>query len=126
MAEFAPVKLDDITNALKDALYVSVGLGVIAFQRAQVQRQELRKQIKEQLGDVRGTAGKVSKLVDERVQTVEERIEAVEARFEAIAEQIESRLPDQVGDAAKHARKAAKDARGQLIELVRANGDTTK
>lgn len=35
----------DIEKAAKDALYVSVGLGVIAFQKLQVQRQELRKNI---------------------------------------------------------------------------------
>jgi uncharacterized protein YjbJ (UPF0337 family) len=124
MAEFAPIKLDGVTNALKDALYVSVGLGVIAFQRAQVQRQELRKQLNAQLGDVRGTAGKVSKLVDDRVKTVEERVEAVEERFEALAEQLESRLPEQVGEVSKQARQAAKGARGQLRGLVRANGHT--
>jgi hypothetical protein len=38
---------DDVTKVLKDALYVSVGLGVIAFQKAQVQRQELNKSLRE-------------------------------------------------------------------------------
>jgi TolA-binding protein len=125
MAAFSPIKMDDITKVLKDTLYVSVGLGVIAFQRAQVQRQELRKQLESQLGDARGSVGKVTKLVDERVKTVEERLEAFEERFEALAEQLESRLPDQLGDAAKQARQAAKEARTQLRGLVHTNGTTT-
>lgn len=33
--------LDEVTNVMKDAAYVSVGLGVIAYQRLQVRRHEL-------------------------------------------------------------------------------------
>ncbi len=39
----------DATKVLKDALYVSVGLSVIAFQKAQVQRQELQKALEQRL-----------------------------------------------------------------------------
>ncbi len=41
----ARTPVDDITNVVKDAAYVSVGLGVLAFQRLQVRRQELHKEI---------------------------------------------------------------------------------
>ncbi len=41
--------VDDVSKALKDALYIGVGLGVIAFQKAQVQRQELQKVVEERL-----------------------------------------------------------------------------
>ena len=40
---------EDATKALKDALYVTVGLGVIAFQKAQVQRVELQKAVEQRL-----------------------------------------------------------------------------
>jgi predicted nucleic acid-binding Zn-ribbon protein len=39
----------DFNQALKDAAYVAVGLGVLGFQRAQVQRVELTKQIESQI-----------------------------------------------------------------------------
>ena len=55
----ARLQLDDVTNLAKDAAYVSVGLGVIAFQRIQVRRNELEKAI------------------GERVKLVEERLGAV-------------------------------------------------
>jgi hypothetical protein len=42
----------DLTKALTDAVYVTVGLGVIAFQRAQVRRQELRNRLQTQLAGV--------------------------------------------------------------------------
>ena len=59
----ARLQLDDVTNAAKEAAYVSVGLGVIAFQRLQVRRNELEKAL--------GT------LVGDRVKLVEERLGAV-------------------------------------------------
>jgi hypothetical protein len=55
----ARLQLDDVTNLAKDAAYVSIGLGVIAFQRLQVRRNELEKEI------------------GERVKLVEERLGAV-------------------------------------------------
>lgn len=45
------VSLDALSKVALDALYVSVGLGVIAFQKAQVRRQELTKSLE---GQVKG------------------------------------------------------------------------
>lgn len=39
----------DARKVLQDALYVSVGLGVLAFQKAQVQRNELQKAVEDRL-----------------------------------------------------------------------------
>jgi hypothetical protein len=55
----ARLQLDDVTNLAKDAAYVSVGLGVIAFQRLQVRRNELEKAVGERV-----------KLVEERLGSV--------------------------------------------------------
>jgi hypothetical protein len=47
--QFPNVDIDkaasDINNALKEAAYIAVGLGVLAFQKAQVRRVELAKQL---------------------------------------------------------------------------------
>ena len=61
--------IDDVASAAKDAAYVSVGLGVIAIQRLQVRRQELRKAL-------RGHSG----LVSERLKALEERLGAAVER----------------------------------------------
>jgi uncharacterized protein YicC (UPF0701 family) len=114
-------QLDDVTKVVQDAAYVSVGLGVIAFQRAQVRRQELRKRLEaltSQLGDARQGAGSVTDLVDERVKLVEERLAAVEDQVEAAIEQIEARLPEQVAEASRTARAAAKGVRDQVRNQV--------
>jgi hypothetical protein len=49
--------LDDLAAAVKDATYVTVGLGVIAFQRLQVRRKELEKEIAERLKTVEERVG---------------------------------------------------------------------
>ena len=68
--------LDDVTAAVKDAALVTVGLGVIAFQRVQVRRNELEKAITAQAEEARGALGVVSALVGERLKAVEERVGA--------------------------------------------------
>jgi hypothetical protein len=46
------VSVDTVSKVALDALYVSVGLGVIAFQKAQVRRLEMTKSIEEQVKDL--------------------------------------------------------------------------
>ena len=116
------LKLDDVTKVLKDAVYVTVGLGVLALQRVQVQRNELRKQLDGQVGDARTQLQSVTKVVDDRFKVVEERLQGVEERVETLLDQFEDRLPEQARELAKQARQAAKDARGQLRALVRRDG----
>ena len=68
--------IDDVANAAKDAAYVTVGLGVIAFQRFQVRRNELSKRLTDQTGDAQGALEVVAALLNERVKAVEERLGA--------------------------------------------------
>ena len=72
----ARTPVDDLTEAVKDAAYVSVGLGVIAFQRLQVRRNELTKAVSKPLGETKGTLEVLGAVVSERVKLVEERITA--------------------------------------------------
>ena len=67
---------DDVTEAMKDAAYVSVGLGVIAFQRLQVRRTELTKAIAGPRGEAQGALEVVGALVGDRLKMVEERVSA--------------------------------------------------
>lgn len=133
MPEITP---DDVTTVLKDAFYVTVGLGVIGFQKAQVQRQEITKALKGQVADAQQRFGstdeiigdakdQVQKLIDgaeDRIKLVEERLSALEEQIEAILDQIEDKLPEQARDLVKQAREAAKDARSQVRSLVARNG----
>ena len=71
-----PSSLEDVTAAAKDAALVTVGLGVIAFQRFQVRRIELTKAITTQTEEARGVFDVVGALVGERLKAVEERVGA--------------------------------------------------
>lgn len=76
----ARTPIDEVAHVLQDAAYVSVGLGVIAFQRLQVRRNELAKAIGGPAGEARGTLEVLAELVGERVKLVEERVSSVVSR----------------------------------------------
>ncbi len=106
----------DVGKTLKDAAYVAVGLGVLGFQRAQVRRQELIKQMKAQRFPVnpqlaRGQLGDMVKTIDDRFRPVRQEIEGRLDEFEG-------RLPGQAKDLVKTARNLAKDTEDQVRKLV--------
>jgi hypothetical protein len=68
--------LAEVTEVMKDAAYVSVGLGVIAIQRLQVRRHELGRALSDQAGVASGALDAVSTAVGERVRALEERLGA--------------------------------------------------
>lgn len=76
----ARTPIEDLTEAVKDVAYVSVGLGVIAFQRLQVRRNELTKAVSKPLGETQGTLEVLGALVGEQVKLVEERVSAALSR----------------------------------------------
>jgi hypothetical protein len=115
----ADLNLDDVAetvaDTVRDAFYVSVGAGLIAFQKLQVQRQELTKSLTAQLTEARGTAQgsldtakgqveSVSELFEARVKVLEERLSGIEGRLESVLAQIEDKLPEQARDLVKTAR----------------------
>jgi hypothetical protein len=105
--------IEDALKLARDTLYVGLGLGVIAVQRAAVRREELRKNV---------TTG-----LDGRVRLVEARLAALEAQVDAALDQVEAHLPDQVQDVSKQVRAVAKTASATAIDQIhglvgRANG----
>jgi hypothetical protein len=76
----ARTPVEDLANVVKDAAYVSVGLGLIAFQRLQVRRNELAKAMSGPTEEARGTLEVLGALVGERVKLVEERVSAAIGR----------------------------------------------
>ncbi len=49
----AEPNMSDVTSTLRDAAYVAVGFGVLAFQKAQVRRRELEKEFEGQSNQLR-------------------------------------------------------------------------
>jgi chromosome segregation ATPase len=118
--------MNDPRTLLKDAGYVAVGLGVIAFQRAQVRRRELEKQLGdagEQIDKLSAAVEEARTLVEARVATLGEQLDRtvddLEGRVSAALDEVRNLLPEQALDAFDTAVGAAKDATGQLLDLVR-------
>jgi hypothetical protein len=122
--------MTDVRSTIKDAAYIGIGFGVLAFQKAQVQRLELQKQLEATFGEAKGGFEKLGDDVQDRVKLVEERLEAltkqveaaaddVEDRFEKALDEIAARLPESTKDLFAKARAAGKDARGQVRQLVK-------
>jgi hypothetical protein len=65
--------VEDLAKTLQDAAYVSIGLGLIAFQKAQVQRRELGDALRHAAGGARSTVGDNLKVVEERFRAATER-----------------------------------------------------
>jgi hypothetical protein len=116
--------VDDVAKQARDAAYVGVGLGVLAFQRAQVRRKELlRTSSSTQVSDAKQSVSRLLGQVDNRVRMIEERLEAVEEQLEAAIDRVETHLPDPFVEASRTARAAAKATRTQVRALAaRTNG----
>ena len=123
----------DVSRLAKDSFYVTVGFGLLAFQRAQVARQDLRKALDSQLGDARTNVERLSDTVDVRLKELEDRLEGVsqqleaayetiEERVEKILDDVEERMPETARDLLHSARQAAKEASGTLRDLVSREG----
>lgn len=104
----------DVTTTLRDASYIAIGLGVIGVQRAQVRRQELRKQLADQREILEARANDARTIVAGLVKEADARIEPVLAAVEAQIDAVTDRLPEQTRALVAQARTAGKDAREQF------------
>ena len=115
----------DIAAIAKDATYVVIGAGVLGFQQAQVQRQELRKLLAEPKADIEDRVAAVRtdlsgalRNVDTTVEDLVERLEEIIERLETAVAPLEDRLPPQARDLAKQAHVQAKEARTQIRSRI--------
>ncbi len=117
--------MPDVTTTLKDAAYVTVGLGVLGFQKAQVRRVELMKQLADQrkvleaqLNEVGNLAGSqvtgTTAVVKELAKDLDARLVPVRQQVEERIDALEERLPDQAREIVRQARTTAKETQAQL------------
>ena len=62
--------MPDVTKTAKDALYVTVGLGVIGLQKAQVRRREIARQVETQLSETSEQLQKLARQVQEQLDPI--------------------------------------------------------
>ena len=108
----------DIANVAKDATYVVIGAGVLGFQKAQVQRQELLKRLTETKVDGESRLRSARTDLNGALHGVGAKVEELIAKVEAAVLPIEDRLPDPARKVAKKAHVQAKEARSQLRDRI--------
>jgi hypothetical protein len=109
---------DDIVGTARDAAYVAVGLGVLAFQRAQVRREELLKALSGSRGEIEGRLADVRDEIGKRVKFIDERFEQVLETIEASMIPLEDRLPEPAKDIVRQARTQAHEVRQQIRSFL--------
>ena len=113
MAEITLPPLDinktatEISNALKDGAYVAIGLGVLGFQRVQVQRVELIRQLE-------GWLGQLSELPTTWNSQVEDYAETARVR----AETSRTELAGQLSELSHRVEEVLAPARARLAKAV--------
>jgi ElaB/YqjD/DUF883 family membrane-anchored ribosome-binding protein len=110
--------MDNLTKTLKDTAYVVFGFGVLGFQKAQVRRQELTKQLKEQRGQVETQLSGARQQLNELVRTLDGAIEPVRVELEGRLDRVEEHLPAQAKDVVKSARALAKETEQHVRRAV--------
>jgi hypothetical protein len=106
-----------VGNLARDAAYVAVGLGVLGFQRAQVQRVELKNKLAkdfsldERLTDARHEVTKGVKHLDDLVESA---AQFLETSFHPVEEQ----LPPTVTKVTSKAFDQAREVRNQIRQRV--------
>ena len=99
----------DVRKLAQDAAYVAVGVGVLAFQRAQVARREARSRLESQVhvtrqrlttgadearSSAREARGRLESVVSDVRALVDPVTAQVRARVEPLAGQVHDRLPE--------------------------------
>ena len=108
-----------MTDLARDAAYVAVGLGVLGYQRVQVQRVELQNRLSEdfsldeRVDDVRQGVAKGFRQIDDLAESA--------AHFvETTLQPLEERLPEPVTQLTTKARQQARGVREQIRQRVSA------
>lgn len=110
---------DKVVAALRDVAYVTVGLGVLGVQQAQVRRRELVSAMRERVTERPAQVDELVRSLEARVTDLETAIESFEAKVDKAVERIEERLPDQAAALVGQAHGLAKAARRQVRGLIR-------
>ena len=108
---------NEVASFARDAAYVAVGLGVLGYQRVQVQRVALEKRLghevplEEWLAEVR--AG-----VQDGARRLDDALERAVQLVEATIQPLEDQLPPPARDLAGMAHAGARQVREHLREVV--------
>src|SRR5579862_8680420 len=95
-----------MADTLKNATYVTIGFGILGFQKAQVRRHDLSKQLAHQWSQVEAQLAERRKTVTALATQLDEYVVPVRAQVETGLDNFEAVLPPPVQDIVGQARAA--------------------
>ena len=107
-----------VTDLARDAAYVAVGLGVLGYQRVQVQRVELKNRLSQDL-ELDQRLGDVRQGVAKGIHQIDDLAESATHFVESTLQPLEERLPASVTQLTTKAREQAREVRTQIRQRVR-------
>ena len=117
--DLTSVDAEKLTTVLRDAAYITIGFGVLAFQQAQVRRREFAAAVNERFDTTTPQMDRLIKTFEARVTDLDARFDHLEAKLDETVGKIESRLPEQAGAILGQAHDVARAARKQVRGLIR-------
>ncbi len=108
-----------VTDLARDAAYVAVGLGVLGYQRAQVQRVELQNRLSQDM-TLDQRIDEVRHSVAKGIQHFDDLAESATQFVETTLQPLEDKLPATVTQLTAKAREQAREVRTQIRQLVNA------
>ena len=106
-----------VTDFARDAAYVAVGLGVLGYQRVQVQRVELKNRLSQDL-ELDQRLGDVRQGVAKGIHQIDDLAESATHFVESTLQPLEERLPASVTQLTTRAREQAREMRNQIRQRV--------
>lgn len=113
---------DKLVGAVRDAAYITIGFGVLAFQQAQVRRREVVQGLADRFGTSKTQMDELLASVEAQIAKLDERFDALDAKLDTAVTKIEERLPEQAAALVGQAHDLAKAARKQVRGLIRTAG----
>ncbi|HEY8093237.1 MAG TPA: hypothetical protein VID93_05620 [Acidimicrobiales bacterium] len=110
------VTREELTQAVKDALYAIVGVGVLTVQQLATYRQQMTERLSAQYGVGKDQVEQLITTVDAQLRTVDARVKVLETQIDGLLDSMQDRLPEQAGEVLVRARKAATEARKAATE----------
>ena len=116
--DLAKVDTEAVANVAKDAAYMTIGLVVLAMQKAQTRRREFSASLNNQVGAGRSQMDEVLATIEARLAGIDAHIETLEGKLDVAVVDLEKRLPVRAGALLGQAHGMAKGARKQVRGLI--------
>lgn len=117
-AAAAKTPVDEIVKAVKDAAHAVVGFGVMGWNKSQVRRRELLKDLNTGRHQMETQLDGAKEQLATAIRHLDAKIEPVRHDFDTQLDKVSQRLPEQVRSVMKSARKIAQDTERQVRQAV--------